>query len=210
MAPPAGSEGDVRGARLSPDRKIAKIRKRSQHRITRWRRQLQDRIRTERRDRKQKIKAIKAAQIDGLSDPEGTGFVTHFEGVRLVAYQDSVGVWTIGVGHTGDVDPGDTISMKEAMRLLQEDARIAYAAVEQGVDVKVGQEQVDSCISIAFNIGNHGFLTSTLLARINARASRELIHDAFLMWVYAGGQKLEGLVRRREAEARLFNHGRYT
>ena len=201
-------EGDVRSARLSPERKVAQVRKHSQARITRWRRQLQDKIRTERRARKLKIKAIREARIDGLSE-KGAEFIARFEGVRLVAYLDPVGIPTIGAGHTKDVHLGMSISMKEALRLLQEDARIAYGAVKEGIDVRVDQEQTDSCISIAFNIGNSGFLGSTVLKRINAKASAGSIRDGFLMWVKAGSQTLPGLVARREAEAKLFNHGRY-
>lgn len=205
----SGREGDVRAARLSPERKVAQVREHSQARITRWRRQLQDKIRSERRARKLKIKAIREARIDGLSD-RGAEFIARFEGIRLVAYLDPVGIPTIGAGHTKDVHLGMSISMAEALRLLQEDARIAYAAVKQGAKVTLDQEQTDACISLAFNIGNAGFLGSTVLKRINARASAESIRDGFLMWVKAGSQTLPGLVTRRQAEARLFNTGNYS
>ena len=206
---PGHREGDVRAARLSPDRKVAQVREHSQARITRWRRQLQDKIRTERRARKLKIKAIREAQIEGLSD-KGAEFIARFEGVRLVAYLDPVGIPTIGAGHTKDVHLGMSISMKEALRLLQEDARIAYGAVKEGAKIPLDQEQTDACISLAFNIGNAGFLGSTVLRRINDRASLAAIREGFLMWVKAGNQTLFGLVARRQAEARLFNTGHYS
>jgi lysozyme len=138
----------------------------------------------------------------------GLELITRFEGVRLKAYDDGVGVWTIGVGHTGsDVHPGLAISMKRALELLRQDLAGAEAQVNQLVKRPLNQSQFDALVSLVFNTGPlplHKTLGSCLNNGDFKGASSE-----FGKWCKAtkNGQliTLEGLVRRRAAETQMFN-----
>jgi len=134
----------------------------------------------------------------------GLALTEHFEGLRLTAYQDSVGVWTIGYGHTGsDVRPGLTITQEQASALLQQDVAGAVAAVNRLVTVTLTQNQFDALVDFTFNEGQGNLASSTLLRELNAGNTAGAAAQ-FLVWVYAGGVQLPGLVKRRQAEAALF------
>ena len=127
-----------------------------------------------------------------------------FEGLRLEAYQDVAGVWTIGYGHTGgDVRQGDRISEYWATDLLKRDVeRVSEAVRALGVARTMGQ--LDALVSFAFNLGMGRLTRSTLLKVIREGGSRSQIRREFKRWVYAGGQRQKGLERRRDWEARRF------
>jgi lysozyme len=134
----------------------------------------------------------------------GLALTEQFEGLRLTAYQDSVGVWTIGYGHTGsDVRPGLTITQEQASALLQQDVAGAVAAVNRLVTVTLTQNQFDALVDFTFNEGQGNLASSTLLRELNAGNTAGAAAQ-FLVWVYAGGVQLPGLVKRRQAEAALF------
>ena len=127
-----------------------------------------------------------------------------FEGLRLAAYQDAAGVWTIGYGHTGrDVRKGDRISEYWATDLLKRDLEQVVEAVE-ALQVARTEGQMDALVSFAFNVGIDRLKSSTLLKTIREGGSRNQIRKEFKRWVYAGGRKLRGLELRREWEARRF------
>lgn len=129
--------------------------------------------------------------------------VRQFEGLRLAAYQDSVGVWTIGYGHTGtDVRPGMTITNAQADDLLRIDLGKAGRDVARVVTVPVSQGQFDALTSFAFNLGGRALAGSTLLRLLNAGDPGAAAQ--FDRWNQAGGQVLAGLVRRRAAERAMF------
>jgi lysozyme len=137
-------------------------------------------------------------------DHTGLELTAHAEGVKLTAYRDSVGVLTIGVGHTGpDVFEGQTITYDEAMNLLAADVHAAEEGVKKYVKVQLTQNQFDALVDFAFNLGVGSLEHSTLLRLVNLGdflgASGE-----FQKWVTAGGHKLPGLVARRAEEAHLF------
>ena len=127
-----------------------------------------------------------------------------FEGLRLEAYQDAAGVWTIGYGHTGkDVRKGDRISEYWATDLLMRDLQRFIEAVDE-LNVARTQGQFDALVSFAFNLGIGRLKSSTLLKVIREGGSRAQIRREFKRWVYADGKKLPGLVKRREWEAKRF------
>lgn len=136
-------------------------------------------------------------------------FVSKWEGFVPRAYLDTIAspdVWTIGFGHTGaDVRPGQTISRKKALKLLESDLRASYEAVDRLVTVRLSVNETAALVSFTFNCGAGALAESTLLKRVNQHASGESIRAAFLMWVKAGGVTVPGLVNRRSAEADLFN-----
>ncbi len=138
--------------------------------------------------------------------PKGIDLIKEFEGLRLKAYRDPVGVWTIGYGHTGrDVKPGQVISQARAEQLLKGDTGWAQDAVRRSVKVPLSQGQFDALTSFTYNLGAGALASSTLVKKLNARdyagAQKE-----FGRWVHAGGQVLAGLVRRRAAEAKMFGN----
>lgn len=124
------------------------------------------------------------------------------EGLRLTAYRCPAGVLTIGYGHTGpDVRPGMRISRLEAVRLFDADVNAFAAGVARLLPEGVTQPQFDALVSLAYNIGLGAFSRSSLLRRVKADPADPAIREEFMKWVYAGGAKLPGLVRRRKAEA---------
>lgn len=126
------------------------------------------------------------------------------EGLRLQAYQDCVGVWTIGYGHTGpDVKPYKKITVDEAEALLSADANHASDSVLQLTDGNVNQGQLDALTDFVFNLGSKKLASSTLLKLHKAGEYPEAAAE-FGQWVYAGGKVASGLVKRRAAEARLY------
>jgi spore coat assembly protein SafA len=135
----------------------------------------------------------------------GLDLIKGFEGLRLSAYQDSAGVWTIGYGHTGNVKPGDRITQAQAEGLLQKDTAWAQQAVRDQVKVPLTQGQFDALTSFTFNLGAGALAKSTLLSKLNA-GDYAGAQAEFGKWVHAGGQVLRGLVRRRAAEAELFGN----
>ena len=145
------------------------------------------------------------ADVNKLSYSEkGLALTEQFEGLRLEAYQDSVGVWTIGYGHTGpDVHAGLTITQEQASALLLQDAGTAVAAVNRLVTVPLTQNQFDALVDFVFNLGSGNFAKSTLLRELNA-GNTAAAAAQFLVWNRAGGVVLPGLTRRRQAEAELF------
>jgi lysozyme len=132
-----------------------------------------------------------------------------FEGCRLSPYQDSVGVWTIGVGHCGpEVHAGSgKITQAEADRLLAQDLARFERAVER-LAPQTTQQQFDALVSFAFNLGEGALLGSTL-RRLHNSPDYKAAAGEFHKWNHAGGKVLAGLTRRRAAEAEVYAHGNY-
>lgn len=136
---------------------------------------------------------------------DGIDFIRREEGVRLTAYRDAIGVWTIGVGHTGpDVKPGLTITDQRCDELLRADLTHFETVVDRVIkNPQVTQGQFDAMVSLAFNIGAVAFAGSTLVKRFNqgdvAGAGSE-----FARWCKAGGQFSDALARRRGRELWAF------
>lgn len=136
---------------------------------------------------------------------KGLALTEQFEGCRLTAYQDQVGVWTIGYGHTGpDVKPGMTITSAQAQDLLAQDVQGATACVNNVVAVKLTQEEFDALVDFVFNLGAGAFSGSTMLRRLNAGDFTGAAAQ-FDLWDRAGGAVVAGLLRRRQEEADLFS-----
>lgn len=139
---------------------------------------------------------------------KGIALIKQFEGCKLTAYQDSVGVWTIGYGWTQPVDgkpirAGMTIKQETAERLLKTGLVSYESDVSRLVKVGLTQGQFDAMVSFTYNLGARSLSTSTLLRKLNA-GDYAGAADEFLRWNKAGGKVLNGLTRRREAERALF------
>lgn len=145
---------------------------------------------------------------------KGINLVKEFEGLRLTAYRDSVGVWTIGYGNTFYED-GTTV--KQGDKITQERADYLFRSiVDKFADQvraaltnpdRVSDAQFSAMVSLAYNIGIGAFRGSTLLRKANVNPCDPTIPDEFLRWNKAGGKVLAGLTRRRKAEADLYKNG---
>ena len=137
----------------------------------------------------------------------GIDLLKFFEGCELKAYQDSVGVWTIGYGHTKDVKSGMEITLDEAEEMLKHEMSGEYEGYVQPngaiIDVSLQQNQFDALVCWVYNLGPTNLRESTMLKRLNAGMWDD-VPAQMERWDRAGGKKLLGLTRRRKAESLLF------
>jgi lysozyme len=134
----------------------------------------------------------------------GLSLVKSFESLRLNAYRDTGGVPTIGWGHTRGVKMGQTITEAQASDFLMDDLEEAEGAVIRFVSVPLNDNQFSALVSFAFNCGTEAFRRSTLRKKLNAR-DYAAVPGQLALWVHDNGKRLNGLVRRRKAEADLWN-----
>lgn len=133
----------------------------------------------------------------------GRSLIQQFEGLRLSAYRDTGGKWTIGRGHTRGVRPGMVIDTATADRLFDEDLAAAEFVVRRLVRVPLNENQFSALVSFAYNVPFNDFRTSTLLRLVN-EGDFAAAAVQFPRWVYDNGRKISGLERRRAAEQKLF------
>lgn len=133
----------------------------------------------------------------------GLSLIKSFEGLRLHAYQDSVGVWTIGYGTTRGVKAGMSITKEQAERMLLNDVQRFEPEVERLVKVPLNAARWDALICFTYNLGAANLESSTLLRLLNA-GNYAGAAEQFPRWNKAGGKVLSGLVKRRAAERQLF------
>jgi len=136
---------------------------------------------------------------------EGFNIIASFEGAVLHSYKDLVGVLTIGYGHTGpDVLPNQKITQKDAFSLLMKDLSIFESGVFALVKTQITRNQFSALVSFSYNLGLESLKSSTLLKLVNSKKF-DLAALEFQKWDHAGGKKVEGLLRRRDAESKLFS-----
>jgi lysozyme len=141
--------------------------------------------------------------------PSATCFalIRKSEGLRLKAYRDMAGVWTIGYGHTGpDVKENKKITVDDAEALLHTDAMHACDSVLKLTNGVVSQGQLDALTDFVFNLGSTKFAGSTLLRKHKA-GNYDGAAAEFQRWIFAGGRIAGGLVKRRAAEVHLYLDG---
>ena len=133
----------------------------------------------------------------------GLSLIKYYEQCRLTAYQDAVGIWTIGWGDTSNVHPGMTISQREAdARLLAKYDDFEHFILVT-VSVPLNDNQLGALVCFTYNVGKGAFQSSTLLKKIDSHDPTAV--NEFSKWNKAGGQILPGLVKRRTSEAKLFS-----
>ena len=143
-------------------------------------------------------------------DNNGYKLIQKFEGLKLNAYQDSVGIWTIGFGNITyengtKVKKGDKISQDRAEQIFSYYADKFARNVDAIITNKnITQNQFNAVVSLAYNIGLANFQKSTLLKKLNTNNNDKTIKDEFLKWVNASGKRSQGLVNRRTEEANLY------
>ncbi len=134
----------------------------------------------------------------------GLNLTKRYEGLRLRAYQDQGGIWTVGYGHTGPgAVPGAEVTPLEAEVLLRADLRTALNCINSAVQAPVQQCQFDALVDFCFNTGSTNFLHSTLLRKVNARDYPGAA-EQFCLWIHVNGEVNRGLQRRRVAEKAMF------
>ncbi len=143
----------------------------------------------------------------------GINFLKDYEALRLTAYQDSKGVWTIGYGHTGpEVKRGMVITEFQAEEIFRLDVGWAEAAVNQLVTVPLLQRQFDALVCWVFNVGTPAMKRSTLLALLN-QGNYNAAADQLDRWIrvveHGVSRREPGLVSRRFAEKRIYLTGVY-
>lgn len=134
---------------------------------------------------------------------EGIALIKKFEGCEIEAYQCSAKVWTIGYGHTRGVSEGATCTIEEAEKILVSDLKEFEKYVNDLVDIPLSQNQFDALVAWTFNLGPTNLKSSTLLSKLNENDVNDVPFQ-IRRWNKAGGKILDGLVRRREAEALLW------
>jgi len=133
----------------------------------------------------------------------GIDLLKHFEGCETLAYQDSVGVWTIGYGHTKGVYEGMTVSQEGAEELLAHELEEYEGYINDIPKVALTQCQFDGLVCWVYNLGPTNLRSSTLLKVLNEE-NYEDVPFQMRRWDKAGGVVLKGLTRRRVAESMLF------
>ena len=118
--------------------------------------------------------------------PAGLLALAGREGIRTLAYRDSRGIWTIGVGHTAAAGPpapaeGMEVTHQSALNLFRADLKQYVAEVNAAIKNPCTQNQFDAMVSLCFNIGVNGFAGSSVARDLNAGESRTAA-DAFLLW----------------------------
>lgn len=134
-------------------------------------------------------------------------YTPQFEGMVLRGYTDPIGIVTACAGHTATAVLGRPYAKQECNALLQQDLAVhAEGVLECSPGLREHLPQLAAAISFAFNVGVPRYCQSTMAKKFNAEdytgACAEL-----LKWVYAGGKKLPGLVKRRETEYALCMDG---
>lgn len=141
---------------------------------------------------------------------DGLNIIKQFEGLRLNAYLDSVGVPTIGYGSTmwsdgSKVKLGQKISLNDAEKLLLWEVNNKTKSINSLISpATLNQNQFDALASFTYNLGVGALSTSTLLKKVKKSPNDLTIRDEFMKWINAGGKPLEGLRRRRSLEADLY------
>jgi lysozyme len=135
----------------------------------------------------------------------GLDLIKDFEGLRLVGYRCPAGIPTIGYGHTGpEVRVGQRITQAQADAYLANDLARFERGVQQALgETPITENEFAAMVSLAYNIGLGGFGKSSVL-RHHKVGHRLRAATSFLLWVKAAGKTLPGLVRRRNAERKLY------
>ncbi|MBE9059562.1 lysozyme [cf. Phormidesmis sp. LEGE 11477] len=137
------------------------------------------------------------------TNKNGLLLIKSFEGLRLKAYKDAVGIWTIGYGTTRGVRPGQVISEAQAVEFLRADLARFEKSINEVIQAAINDNQFSALACFTYNVGPGAFRSSTLLRRLNGSDVRGAA-DELLRWDKAGGRTLAGLTRRRKAERALF------
>ena len=138
---------------------------------------------------------------------EGLDLIKRFEGFSPTIYICPAGYPTIGYGHVILDEEKDRfaagIDQEQGEELLRHDAQVAERAVLRLITVPLTDGQFDALVSFTFNLGSGALQRSTLRRKVNRRAHNE-VPEQFMRWVWAGGRRLNGLLKRRSCESLMY------
>ena len=139
----------------------------------------------------------------------GKDLIKWFEGCKLKAYKCPAGLWTISWGLTfypdgTKVKEGDVITQQQAEDYFNAIVDDFAKKVDALIKSNVSENNFSALVSFAYNVGMGNFQRSTLLRKVNANPKDTTIRAEFMKWTRANNVVLKGLVRRREAEAKLY------
>jgi lysozyme len=139
----------------------------------------------------------------------GRDLIKQFEGCKLKAYQCSAKYWTIGWGNTRyedgtKVKQGDVITQERADELFDYILKDFINQIKPLIKSLLSDNNFSALVSFAYNVGVNNLRRSTLLRKVNANPKDPSIRGEFMKWTRANNVVLKGLVRRREAEAKLY------
>lgn len=158
--------------------------------------------------RKQIATALNKTPFGSVSD-KLFNIISSFEGFDQVAKWDVNG-YAVGYGShynwdaKRNVQKGDIVDKATAKQWLLNDAQQDYSFVQSIVKVPVTDNQLLALSSLSYNIGGNALKNSTLLKFLNAGYNIPVVASEFDKWVFVGGQKSDGLKKRRQAEKQLF------
>lgn len=139
---------------------------------------------------------------------QGLALIKKYEGFSSTMYLCPAGFETIGYGHVIQDDEklllDDGISRENAEELLRKDVSSAERAVIRLINVPLSDGQFDALVSFTFNLGSGALQRSTLRRKLNRHEYGDIPYE-LSRWVWSGGRKLNGLIRRRMAEGQLFS-----
>lgn len=141
-------------------------------------------------------------------DQDSLKAIAEREGLRLTAYKDTGNTWTVGYGHTDDVEPGEVITQEQAMAFLMADVGVAETCVSDAIKVTLTDNQYGALVSFAYNIGCEAFCKSTLVKNLNA-GDYAGVPQQMLRWVKVHGVTDNGLINRRNSEGGQWVKGAY-
>lgn len=135
----------------------------------------------------------------------GLDLIKQFEGFSPQIYICPANYPTIGYGHVVQQNEefSQGISVAQAEVLLQQDVQLAEQAVWRLIRSPLTNNQFDALVSFTYNLGAGALQRSTLRRKIN-RSEHNMVPHELSRWVWAGGRKLPGLIKRRNAEAVLY------
>ncbi len=134
----------------------------------------------------------------------GVTLTEGFEALRLTAYKDIKGVWTIGYGHTGpEVHEGLVWTQQQAETALANDVMWASIVVNRLVTYPINQNEFDALVDFTYNVGASAFASSTMLRNLNAGDIKNAALQ-FAEWDHVKGQVVADLLRRRQTELQDF------
>ena len=145
-----------------------------------------------------------------ILDNKGYLLITKFEGLRLKPYLCSAKIPTIGYGNTYYPDGkrvtllDKDITKQQAFDMFKEVANRFAKRVDELVITELTQNQFNSLVSFAYNVGTGNFSSSTLLKKVNKNPNDLTLKAEFLRWNKAGGKVINGLTNRRNEEADLY------
>lgn len=143
------------------------------------------------------------------TNDQGVALIKEFEGLKLRAYLDVAGIWTIGFGHIADVIDGMEITLDKATEFLKGDLKATEAFITRALGgAKTTANQFSAMVALAYNIGVGAFGKSTVL-REHKAGNHAAAAQAFLLWdkatIDGQLQQVAGLKRRRESESKLYS-----